>query len=132
MAFKKAFSLLELIFAISIIAVLVSQIMPKKQHSDLDLAAQRVVMYLKHTRYLGLVDDKLDLSKPNDWFKARWTFLINDCSDDEYGYYFIVYSDKDLIGKITGIGQDDVAKDPITSRLLFSKANCKKYIMMMR
>ena len=128
-----AFSLIELIFAISIIAILVSQIVPKKQHSKLDLAAQRVVMYLKHTRYLGLVDNKYSLTN-TEWFKARWTLKFQNCSKDEDGMYFVVYSDES--GGTAAFKKDECAKDPITSRILYSGYKCEprddesKYILL--
>ena len=130
---KKSFTLLELIFTIVIIAIVSSIIIPKPQYSNLDQAAQRIILYLKHIRYLALVDNKYSLTN-NEWFKARWTLKFQNCSNDEDGLYFVVYSDES--GGTAHFKKSECAKDPITSKYLYSSSSCiskkdeSKYILL--
>jgi hypothetical protein len=129
---KKSFTLIELIFTLIIIAIIIIAALPKQQISNLDLAANRVVLYLKHTRYLAFVDNKYN---PTDdmWYKKRWTLKFQNCSSSIGGLYFLVYSDMNQNGYIS---KDECAKDPITSRYLYSNWDCNantdesKYILL--
>ncbi len=129
---KKSFTLLELVFAMIIIAIIAGVLIPKPQHSNLDLAAQRVVLYLKHTRYLGLVDNKYKIDD-DMWYKERWTMKFQNCSSKIGGLYFVVFSDENHKGSPN---KDECAKDPITTRRLYSHWDCEasadesKYILL--
>jgi hypothetical protein len=129
---KKSFSLLELIFIIVIISIISAIIMPKVQHSKLDLAGQRVILYLKYTRYLAFVDNKLKVDD-DMWYKERWTMKFKNCEANIGGLYFIVYSDKNHKGHPN---KNECAKDPITLKWLYSFHNCisgddkSKYVLL--
>ncbi len=129
---KKSFTLLELIFTLIIISIVASVLIPKPQHSNLDLAAQRVILYLKHTRYLALVDNKYKVDDPM-WYKERWTMKFQNCSSKIGGLYFVVFSDENHKGSPN---KTECAKDPITSRWLYSHWDCdakadeSKYILL--
>ena len=141
---KKSFTLLELIFLVVIIATVSAIIIPKKQHSSLQLAAQQIIMYLKYTRYLALVDNKYihqnDTSKnkneKDQWYKSRWTLKFQNCTNNN-GLYFVVYSDDiDYEEETAHFKKSECAKDLITSRWLYSDANCvasndeSKYVLL--
>jgi hypothetical protein len=129
---KKSFTLIELIFTIIIISITISIIISKPQHSNLDLAANRIILYLKHARYLALVDNKYKVDD-SMWYKERWTMKFKNCSSKIGGLYFIVFSDKNHKGSANKI---ECAKDPITSRWLYSNWDCNaandesKYILL--
>ncbi|MBT3281248.1 MAG: type II secretion system protein [Campylobacteraceae bacterium] len=129
---KKSFTLLELIFTLIILSIVISTTIPKPQHSNLDLAANRVILYLKHTRYLGLIDNKLKLDD-DMWYKERWTMKFQNCASSIGGLYFVVFSDINHKGSPN---KNECAKDPITSRWLYSHWDCNpsddesKYILL--
>jgi len=129
---KKAFTLIEIILVIVISSIFLSLAIPKYQISNLDEAANRVILYLKHTRYLAMVDNKYN-PKDGMWYKQRWTLKFRKCSSSIGGLYFLVYSDTNKNGHIS---KNECAKDPITSRYLYSNWDCKassdesKYILL--
>lgn len=130
---KKSFSLLEIILVITLLAILASFIIPKKQISDLDLASSRVELYLKHTRHLALMDDKFDHTD-EEWFRTRWKFKVMKCQK-ERGLYFVIYSNMD---KGRNVDKSECAKDPLTQKYLYSTNHCtdkqdsNKYVQLTR
>lgn len=120
MSFKKSFSLIELIFVLVLIGITLSFTIPNRSYSDLDLATQRVITYLKHTRYLAMIDNKYQIDDPM-WYKERWTLKFQNCSKSIGGLYFVVFSDENRKGSPN---KDECAKDPLNSRWLYSHWDC--------
>ena len=133
---KKTFTLIELIFTLVILSIIISLSIPKVQKTNLNLASKRIILYLKHTRYLAFVDNKYknentDFAKM--WYKERWTLKFKKCSKSIGGLYFIVFTDKNHKGSPN---KKECAKDPITSKWLYSNYDCdasndeSKYILL--
>ena len=129
---KKSFSLIELIFAIVIISIVVASFIPKNNLSKLNLAADKLVLYLKYTRYIAMLDNKY--KKDDDmWYKERYTLKFQNCSKKIGGLYYVVFSDKNHKGSPN---KDECVKDPITNKYLYSHWDCNagadesKYILL--
>lgn len=130
-SFKRGFSLLELIFAILLIALITSFIVYKKFDNSLDIAAKRVLLYLKYTRHKALIDDRFD---PNDdeWSKKRYSFRLRRCNNKS-GIYYTIHSDKNANGHIT---KEETLKDPLTGKYIYSANTCNevssnsKYVLL--
>ena len=60
---KKAFSLLEVILMILLLGFLYTAFIPKTQINRIDELTNRLVLYLKQTRYQSLVNDKYNVPK---------------------------------------------------------------------
>ena len=129
---KKSFSLIEIIFSITLIALISSQILHKNTFSNLQLAANKIIIHLKLTRYTAMLDNKY---KTNDslWFRERWTMKFQNCSKKVGGIYYVIYSDKNHGG---GINKTETLKDLLTDKYLYSNYDCKasanesKYILL--
>ena len=119
---KKSFSLLELIFVIALIAIISSSIIPKNDISKLQLATDKIVLYLNYTRYIALIDNKYDVDDP-EWERKRWTLKFQNCSDTNDGMYYIVYSD--MSGGTAAFKKNECMKDPLSFRYLYSGYDCK-------
>jgi len=131
--FKKSFSLLELIFAMVLISIATSQFIPKKNLSKLNLAANKIILYLKYTRYIAMIDNKYDINDEM-WFKERWTLKFQKCSQSIGGLYYVIFSDINHKGSPNK--KTECLKDPISNKYLYSNYDCEaskdesKYILL--
>ncbi len=121
--FKVAFSLLELIFVIALIAIISSTLIPKTKISKLQMATHKIVLYLNYTRYIALIDDKFDTK--DDWELERWTIKFKNCTNIEDGIFYRIYSDKGHTGKAK---KEECLKDPLTNKYLYTNY-CDEDIM---
>ena len=130
--YKKSFSLIELIFTILLISIIISQIIPKNNFSKLNQATNKIILYLKYTRYIAMLDDKYNVND-DMWFKERWTLKFQNCSQKVGGLYYVVFSDRNHKGSPN---KDECLKDPITNKYLYSHYDCEagedesKYILL--
>ena len=118
---KKSFSLIELIFAISLISILIVISIPKNNNSKLNNATNKLLLYLNYTRYIAFLDDKHDPNNPT-WHKQNWTVKFKNCNKNIGGIYFNVFSDTNEGGRIN---KKETLKDPINNKYLYSNG-CKK------
>lgn len=129
---KKSFSLLELILVIALISIIIYFFKPNIQINKSKEAANRIVLYLKQTRYQALIDDKED-SLNKLWHKKRWTFKFFRCKQSVGGVYYIIYSDENMKGHPN---IDESMNDPLTNKKIYSSNNCEttpntsKYVLL--
>lgn len=116
-----SFSMIELIVVIVLIAVVVAFSVPKKQISNLDLAVDRLVLYLHYVRYIGFLDNKFDI-EDTEWKKKRWSLKFQRCSKSEDGLYFVVFSDES--GGTAAFKKVETMKDPLNGKYLYSGYDC--------
>ncbi len=119
---KKSFTLIELLFTIILVSIVSGIIYSKIKTSKLDLAVNRIILYLNYTKYLASIENQYDVTD-SKWFKKLWTFKFQRCRSSVTGLYFIVYSDKDTDGYIDKI---ETAIDPLNSRHLYSSNWCNE------
>ena len=119
---KNAFTLLELIFVISILFIALSFIKVKNYNMDLESARNTVLSNLKLIRHQALTDNKYSLNE-KDWFKKQWTFKFVRCGKDIGGFYYLVYTDENKKGKAS---HSESLKDPLSNKYLYSNWKCKK------
>jgi hypothetical protein len=119
---KKSFTIIELLFTISILLIVGGYIYSNIKISKINLAANRVILYLNYTKYLASLENHYSVDDEK-WFKKLWTFKFQRCRSSVGGFYFIVYSDKDTDGYIDKI---ETAKDPLTKRYLYSSNYCNE------
>jgi len=111
-----------MIFVLIIISIVISQVLPKKQISKLDLATQKIILYLNYTRYISHIDNKFNIFD-EEWEKKRWTLKFLNCSSDYQGLYYNVYSD--MYGGTGAYKKIDTLKDPLNNKYLYS-FQCKE------
>ena len=129
---KKSFTLLEIILCILLLSIISSFFIPKLNKSRIDEVTNMLVLYLKQTRYLSLVDNKY---KEDDtlWFKKRWTLKFFRCRESVGGFYYSIYSDKNNSGHVSS---EDSLKDPLTNKNIYSSNYCEereensKYVLL--
>ena len=129
---KKSFTLLEIILCILLLSIISSFFIPKLNKSRIDEVTNMLVLYLKQTRYLSLVDNKY---KEDDtlWFKKRWTLKFFRCRESVGGLYYSIYSDKNNSGHVSS---EDSLKDQLTNKNIYSSNYCEereensKYVLL--
>lgn len=67
---KKAFTLLELVFAIVVIGILAATIIPSTNTNSSAEAATQLASHIRYTQHLAMMDDKYRAS--STWFRDRW------------------------------------------------------------
>jgi len=118
---KKSFSLLELLFIIVIIAIVSLSFFPKNIKNDLNLAASKIIIHLKNTRFQAMIDNKFN-HDDEFWFRERWTLKFQNCQKSIGGLYYVVYSDTNHGGHIN---KGETLKDPLTQKWLYSNYDCE-------
>lgn len=130
---KKSFSLFELIIAISIISIILSQIKFSNNDTNFKEGIDRLKLYLNFTRYIAHIDNKKDI-EDDEYQKKFWTLKFQKCSNDLDGLYFVIYSD--ISGGTAHFKKEETLKDPLTNKYLYSNYNCdvkydeSKYILL--
>jgi prepilin-type N-terminal cleavage/methylation domain-containing protein len=68
---KKAFTMIELVFVIVVVGILSYMVASSFTRNPLREAADQLVMHIRYTQHLAMMDDKFD---PNEsqWFMRRW------------------------------------------------------------
>ena len=129
---KKSFSLIEILFIIVLIAIITSLFIPKNNFSKLHQAADKIILYLKYTRYIAMIDNKYNIND-DMWYKERWTLKFQNCSKKVGGLYYVVFSDSNHKGSPN---KSECLKDPVTNKYLYSHYDCEaskdesKYILL--
>lgn len=121
---KSSFSLFELILIIILISIIAVFIKIKEPINKLDLATNRLALYLKEVRYKALIDDKYNKNNPL-WHKQRWTLKFFRCSSSVGGIYYSIYSDENKTGHPSA---DESLKDPLTKKQFSLLINVKVII----
>lgn len=134
---KKSFSLLELIFVLTLITIITASFysntsFEKLKDDNIDIATNRLVLYLKQTRYQALLDDKKELDEQK-WHKKRWTLKFFECDKSIGGIYYVIYSDENLKGHPN---KSESLKDALSNKYIYSSNSCvnsydtSKYVLL--
>ena len=68
-----------MIFVLIIISIVISQSIPKTQISQLNLASDKIILYLNYVRYIAHVDNKFNKTD-EEWERKRWTLKFKNCN----------------------------------------------------
>jgi len=74
---SRAFTLIELLFVIVIIAILSAMFIPKIRDNALQEAAIQLVSDIRYTQHLAMIDDKFNHTDIN-WYKKRWMIRFKE------------------------------------------------------
>ncbi|MEA2073540.1 MAG: type II secretion system protein [Campylobacterota bacterium] len=125
---KKAFSMIELVFAIVVIGILAATILPSTKTNPLQEAAIQLQSHIRYTQHLAIVDDKynalrIDTAGDLIWFKDRWQLVFSSSSytggSDVWAY--TIFSDRTGNAVTRGDAQEsEVAKNPENSNQIMT------------
>ena len=105
---KKAFTILELVFAIIVIGILAATIIPTTKSTKLSEAANQIASHIRYTQHLAMIDDKFD-SGDAIWYKKRWTIVFNSDGYSNNEEAYTIFSDTSATGNPD---YSEVAVDP--------------------
>jgi len=104
---RKAFTMIELVFVMVIIAILAFLAIPNFEQNRIRLAAEQLVSHIRYTQHLALIDNKfqpisnnvadiIENKRPQYWYKARWQLVFGRsvASNNEWSYS--IFSDSPL------------------------------------
>lgn len=119
---KKAFTLIELVFVMIVLAILAFALWPTKQPTQALEAARQIVAHIRYTQHLALNDDKFathtdtDGTKQNiakDWYKRLWRITFSNGGVDKKckngGWRYAVY--QNIAGNLSDKGQPNGANE---------------------
>jgi len=129
---KKTFTLIELIMILLLIGIISSQSELRNNMSKIKLAKKQIILHLKYTRYIAMIDNKFDNNDPL-WFRKRWTVKFLNCNKNIGGLYYIIYSDINENGYISKV---ETLQDPLTNKYIYSyqckeDTNLDKYTLIL-
>lgn len=119
---KKAFTLIELVFVMVVLAILAFALWPTKQPTQALEAARQIVAHIRYTQHLALNDDKFATHTDTDgtggniaidWYKRLWriTFsnigAVRGCKSG--GWRYAVY--QNIAGDLSDSGQPNGANE---------------------
>lgn len=129
---KKSFSLLEIIFVLFLLSITYVFINLQLDKNLLTQASNKLLLYLKQTRYIALIDDKHDNEDPL-WHKKRWTLKFLKCKSSVGGLYYVIYSDTNKKGQPN---LEESLLDPLSNKYIYSSNSCElranrsKYVLL--
>ncbi len=109
---REALTLVETIFAIVIIGILSAIMAPQFTRSTLTEAAHQIVLHIRYTQHLAMVDNRFDPNE-KEWYKGRWQifFAKTDGSDKKWAY--TIFADKRGPKGLTGFPDtSEIARNP--------------------
>jgi len=112
---KKAFTMLELVFVIVVLGILSYMVASSFQRNPLREAADQVVMHIRYTQHLAMMDDRFGDPKipdPQFWYRTRWqiVFSTNDAAANRKPSYSIFRNlDYDV-----AVDRSELAKNPLS------------------
>lgn len=118
-ALRKAFTMLELIFVIVVVAILSITFMGRFDDDRLREAADHVLSQIRYTQHLAMVDDVYDPTD-QDWSAERWQIRFQKCNGVDNQFYFI-FKDINHGGAANKV---ESAQNPLDGRFMFNDGTC--------
>lgn len=122
---KKAFSLLEVVIVIIVVAIISVTFTPKYERDHLTEASHQIISHIRYAQHLALIDNKFDPTDSN-WYKRRWQIRFfkktTASKDGTSKWAYAVFSDKpNSTGTYDGnpnATTGEVAIDPLNQTLI--------------
>lgn len=93
---RKAFTMIELVFAIVVIGILAALAMPRIERDLINEASTNILADIRYTQHLALIDNKHNFKKPK-WQRSWWKIGFESCTG---GLFETVSSNLDMNGNI--------------------------------
>jgi hypothetical protein len=121
--YKKSFSIIEMIFVITIISIIISLSNPKTNIQKIKLAKQQLILHLKYMRYIAMLDNKY---KHDDklWYRKAWNMKFLKCDNKIGGIYYVIYENI-FNTEYWAVSKNETLIDPLTNNHIYS-FQCEK------
>jgi len=111
--FNKAFTILELVLVIVVVAILAALSIPRLDRDIAQEASDTILSDIRYTQQMAVNDFKQDFTD-NKWQKGFWKISFEKCSDN--GYFIMIGTDMDHEGDID---REEAALDPTNGKPFF-------------
>lgn len=129
---KKAFTLIELVFVMIVLAILTFALWPTKQPTQALEAARQIVAHIRYTQHLALNDDKFAThtdtggtsSIAKDWYKRMWKITFSNgeaapgCKSGGWRYAVYQNISRGLSDRGQPNGAAEAARNPANGKAL--------------
>lgn len=116
---RKAFTMLELVFAIVVIGIIASLAMPRIDRDIRQEAADNVLSAIRYTQHLALMDDKTNPADPQ-WQLTLWNIRFSNYTENELTKWF--YTIGSNMNHGANIAQAETAIDPTNGKYMYHLA----------
>ncbi len=114
---RPAFTLLELVMAITVMGILASVAIPRLNRDLTQEAADNVLASIRYTQHLALLDDKHKFDKAK-WQRRFWRIYFGTCEDKPY---YAIGTDDDMGGSSNGrVDLNESAIDPANGKQMWA------------
>ena len=115
---RKAFTMIELVFAIVVVGILAATALARLDRDHKQDAAVQILQDIRYTQHLALMDDK---TNPRNvlWQKTLWLIQFNSRNSSTTWMYYVA-SNRDAAGDID---TNEAAFDPVNGERLFDNNN---------
>ncbi|CAA6820220.1 MAG: Unknown protein [uncultured Sulfurovum sp.] len=123
---RKAFTMIELVFAIVVIGILASLAMPRIERDLVNEASTNILSDIRYTQHLALMDNKHMIientfNRAHNWQRRFWRIVFSRCTAGEY---YMIGSDNDASGSNNAyFAQNESAIDPTNGNAMFGDAS---------
>jgi len=114
--YRTAFTMLELIFALVVVAILALLALPRFERDLRQEARTNIITALRYTQHLALIDDKLDISDSN-WQRKLWKISFVTSTQSNRAFFYTISSDRNNNGHIS---KDESAIDPTNGKYIYN------------
>lgn len=116
---RKAFTMIELVFAIVVIGILAALAMPRIDRDLVNEASTNILSDIRYTQHLALMDNMHEFNNPL-WQRKYWRIVFSSCAAGEY---YMIGSDNDASGSNNAFfARNESAIDPTNGNEMFGNA----------
>jgi prepilin-type N-terminal cleavage/methylation domain-containing protein len=112
---RNAFTMIELLLVVTLIAIIASYSMPRLKRDTRSEAINHMLSMIRYTQNLALHDSKHSISNTK-WQRSFWRFQLYFCKGSKDMFY-LIGTDNDLSGKVNYTSE--AAVDPSNNKPLF-------------
>jgi len=122
----KAFTMIELVFAIVVIGILAAVIIPNTRTNPLQEAAIQLVSHIRYTQHLAIVNDTYNPNRIDDngdviWHKDRWQLVFSNSEYSDNSEAYTIFSDTYGTAVSRGDAQEsEIARNPQNSEKIMT------------
>ncbi|MBA3025192.1 MAG: type II secretion system protein [Sulfurimonas sp.] len=114
---KKAFTMLELVFVIVVVAILAAVIIPNTRTNPVQEAGIQVLSHIRYTQHLAMLDDRYNTNRIHSitgkviWHRERWQIVFGQNINSNNRMAYTIFSDTS--GNSTGDANElEIAINP--------------------
>ena len=115
--YRKAFTMMELVFVIVVLGILAALALPRMERDVRQEAKDNILAAIRYTQHLALNDNKTDPSDTN-WQKGLWQIRFVTSNVTNRAFFYTISSDAAPYNG--AVSQDETAIDPANGKYMYN------------